>query len=191
MLTEEKDRIVTLDYCVLYKYSYLLQTRRGTHCKWFAQQCNYPAWSRPSFPIDSIWAIVIAWTLHTRTHNCLTALFPRLPGWSGTRKVKLIWILLKQETVSGSGISWAICKSAPRSSQIITPATHHSVFLQAGCPSCCPTNSVKALKVLMGGILLELLCAMLRYVVWHMCSRLSSVDSPLTIRISLCRSILA
>jgi len=27
------------------------------------------------------------------------------------------WILLKQETVSGSGISWAICKSAPRSRQ--------------------------------------------------------------------------
>ena len=34
---------------------------------------------------------------------------------SGTRKVKPIWILMKQETVSGTGISWAICKSAPRS----------------------------------------------------------------------------
>ena len=33
-----------------------------------------------------------------------------------------------QETVSGSGISWAICKSAPRSRQITTPAPHHSVF---------------------------------------------------------------
>jgi len=28
------------------------------------------------------------------------------------------------------------------------PAPHHSVFLQAGCPSCRPTNSVKALKAL-------------------------------------------
>jgi len=26
------------------------------------------------------------------------------------------------------------------------PVPHHSVFLQAGCPSCRPTNSVKALK---------------------------------------------
>jgi len=26
------------------------------------------------------------------------------------------------------------------------PAHHHSVFLKAACPSCCPTNSVKALK---------------------------------------------
>ena len=75
--------------------------------------------------------------------------FPGLPRWANTRKVKPIWILLKQETASGSGISWAICKSAPRSRQITTPAPHHSVFLQAGCPSCRPTNSVKALKALL------------------------------------------
>ena len=48
--------------------------------------------------------------------------------------------------MSGSGISWAICTSAPRSRQITTPAPHHSSVLQAGCPSCHPTNSVKALK---------------------------------------------
>ena len=48
---------------------------------------------------------------------------------------------LKQETVSGSGISWAICKSAPRFRQI-TPAPHQSVFLQAGYPACHPTTRV-------------------------------------------------
>ena len=30
--------------------------------------------------------------------------------------------------MSGSGISWAICKSAPRSGQTATPAPDHSVF---------------------------------------------------------------
>ena len=30
--------------------------------------------------------------------------------------------------MSGSGISWAVCKSAPCSRQITTPAPHHSVF---------------------------------------------------------------
>ena len=30
--------------------------------------------------------------------------------------------------MSGSGISWAICKSAPYCRQITTPAPHHSVF---------------------------------------------------------------
>ena len=80
----------------------------------------------------------------------LTALCQGLPGWAGTRNVKPVWILLKQETVSGSGISWAICKSAPCSRQTTTPAPHHSVFLQAGCPSCRPTNSVKSLKANIG-----------------------------------------
>jgi len=36
--------------------------------------------------------------------------------------------LLEQEIVSGNGIIWAICKSAPRPRQIITRASHHSVF---------------------------------------------------------------
>ena len=54
-------------------------------------------------------------------HVRLTGLCLGLPGWAGTRKVKTIWILLKQETVSGSSISWAACKSAPRSRQITRP----------------------------------------------------------------------
>ena len=35
---------------------------------------------------------------------------------------------LSFETVSGSGTSWAICKSAPCFRQTTTPAPHHSVF---------------------------------------------------------------
>jgi len=42
------------------------------------------------------------------THTRSTALFPGLPRWAGTGKAKPNWILLKQETVSGSGISWAV-----------------------------------------------------------------------------------
>jgi len=41
--------------------------------------------------------------IYTHTHTRLTALCPGLPRWAGTRKVKPIWILLEQETVSGSG----------------------------------------------------------------------------------------
>ena len=65
---------------------------------------------------------------HTHTHTRLTTLFPGLSGWAGTRKVKPTWIILKQETVSGSGISWAICKSAPCSRLTTAPAPHHWVF---------------------------------------------------------------
>ena len=82
------------------------------------------------------------WITHTYTHTQSSALFPGLPGWAGTRKVKPIWILLKQETVSGSGISWAICKSAPHSRQITTPAPHNTVFYGLDAlPAAQPTAS--------------------------------------------------
>jgi len=43
--------------------------------------------------------------MEEHTLTCLTALCPGLHRTAGTRKVKPIWILLKQETVSGIGIS--------------------------------------------------------------------------------------
>jgi len=86
---------------------------------------------------------------YTHTHTHLTALCPGLPRGNRYQKGKTSLDFTearKQETVSGSGISWAVCKSAPRSRQITMPAPPPLSFLQAGCPSCRPTNSVKALK---------------------------------------------
>jgi len=106
----------------------------GSAKRWYqstaaAGACSRQTWSVPCCQCTT--------HTHTRTHTRLTALFPGLPGWAGTRKVKPIWILLKQETVSGSGISWAIRKSAPCSRQITMPALS---FLQAGClPAAQPT----------------------------------------------------
>ena len=70
------------------------------------------------------------------------ALFLGLPRWAGTRKVNPIWILLKQQTVSGSGsgISWAICKSAPCYREITTPASHH-FYRSDALPAAQPTAS--------------------------------------------------
>jgi len=61
------------------------------------------------------------------------------------------WILLKQETVSSSIISWDIFKSAPHPRQITTSIPPLS-FLQAECPSCHPTNSVRALKAVIKAV---------------------------------------
>ena len=74
--------------------------------------------------------------------NCPLSMTTRVSRY---QKGKPIWILLKQETVSGSGIS------GPYASLHLAPDRHHTStpplsFLQAGCPSCRPTNSVKALK---------------------------------------------
>jgi len=66
----------------------------------------------------------------------LDAVWDYQVSWHQTGKTNLD--LLEQEKVSGSGISWA--------RHITMPASHHSVFFQAGCHSCRPTISVKALK---------------------------------------------
>ena len=60
----------------------------------------------------------------------------------GKTNLEPIWILLKQETVSGNGISWAICKSAHHSREITMPAPHHSVFYRPDAlPAAQPTAS--------------------------------------------------
>ena len=82
---------------------------------------------------------------HTHTHTRFTALYPGLPRWAGTRKVKPIWILLKQETASGSGINWPYASMHLATDRLPCQHPTTQVFLQTGCPSCRPTNSVKAL----------------------------------------------
>jgi len=68
----------------------------------------------------------------------LTALCPGLSGWAGARKYSsteggrdvTYRMLLEKETVGGSGVSWAICQSAPRPIQITMPlpVPFHSDF---------------------------------------------------------------
>jgi len=85
---------------------------------------------------SSLWldAILDAAGLLPEPYPSLTYIHPFNGPFSGTRvsrftrKVKPIWILLKQEIVDGSGISWAICKSAPRSIQITMPAPTFQFF---------------------------------------------------------------
>jgi len=61
---------------------------------------------------------------------------------------ELFWILMKQEMTAWQ---WhqldhiqIICTSLQTDNHTTSPLPHHSVFLQAGCPSYRPTNSVKA-----------------------------------------------
>jgi len=104
---------------------------------------------QPNPPTAAI-AVTLLWQFaegshthtHTHTHTRLTTLCPGLPRWASTRTVKPVWILLEQETVSGSGISWTTCKSAPCSRQITMLAPHHSVFYRPDAlPAAQPTVS--------------------------------------------------
>jgi len=99
-------------------------------------QAGCPSWC----PANSVKALKATRTLAHQFNSPSSG----TTGVSRYQKAKPIRILLKWETLSGSGISWAICKSAFRSRLINTPAPRQ--FLQARCPSWRPTNSVKALK---------------------------------------------
>ena len=96
-------------------------------------------------PKSLLFHIQFPWvrSIYHETHTHLTAFFPGLPGWPSTRKVKPIWILPKQETVNGIGISWDICKPEPSSRQITMPAPHHSSFFYKpdALPAAQPTVS--------------------------------------------------
>jgi len=87
-------------------------------------------------------------TIEQYTHTHLTALCPGLPRWAGTRKVKTN---LDFTEARDSEWQWhqlghmQVCTSLQAENYARTPPLS---FLQAGCPSCCPTNSVKALKAI-------------------------------------------
>jgi len=76
----------------------------------------------------------------------LMACFPGQPGQASTREVKPVWIRM----MMGFGMQWhqldhtqTICTSFQADNHT---STSWLSFLQAGCSSWCPTNSVKALK---------------------------------------------
>ena len=94
------------------------------------------------------WSVLFRPSTMFWTHTIVLLLFWNLsgtiPGWAGTRKVKPgmvkpIWIYWSKR-------QWVAVASA---SLHLIPDNHANIpplsFLQAGCPSCRPTNSVKAL----------------------------------------------
>jgi len=91
------------------------QSTEGTNNNYTGSKNDWNYWNESA----NIFAVKITrLKLRTHTHIRLMVPFQGPPGYDSTRKVKPIWILLKQETVSGSGISWPICKSAPHCRQI-------------------------------------------------------------------------
>ena len=82
------------------------------------------------------------------THIRLTAFFPGLPRWAGTKKGKTN---LDFTEARDSEWQWnqlghiQVCTSLQTDNHASTPSL---CFLQAGCPSCRPTNIVRALKAL-------------------------------------------
>ena len=109
---------------------------------------------------------------NANTYTHLTALCPGLPRWAGTRKVKTN---LDFTEAKDSEWQWhqlgdmQVCTSLPADNHARTPPLS---FLQARCPSCRPTNSVKALKACITSMLI-----ITKYRLWPFWS---SVDAATT-----------
>jgi len=80
--------------------------------------------------------------IHHNTH--LMAFCPGLPGWAGTRKAKPIWIYWSKRVTVASAGSYANLHLTQTDNLAYIPPLS---YLQARCPYCHPTNSVKALKI--------------------------------------------
>jgi len=69
--------------------------------------------------------------------------FPRPPGWAGARR-ELLDFMVQGDINRGR---YTDHPAGRHSIRLTSAHLHHPpLFLQAGCPSCRPTNSVKALK---------------------------------------------
>jgi len=123
----------------------LLQVRMGDGSR-DANLCDYcrrPFYRRHLLVTQKTASQHLRYT-HKQAHTTILwplGFCPGLPGWAGTRKVQPIWIYWI-EIVNDSGISWAICKSAPWPRHKTMPASHHSVFYRPDVlPAAQPTAS--------------------------------------------------
>ena len=76
-------------------------------------------------------------------HNHFTALFLGPPGWAGARRE--LDFMVQGEINRDRHTDHPAGRHFIRTNQCPPQPSYH-IFLQAGCPSCRPTNSVKALK---------------------------------------------
>jgi len=76
-------------------------------------------------------------------HYRFTALFPGSPGWAGARR-ELLDFMVQGKINRGRHTDHPAGRHSIRTNRCPPPPSPH--FFQAGCPSWCPTNSVKALK---------------------------------------------
>jgi len=103
-------------------------------------------WARETAEFRTCLSNVSRWST-AHPHNSLSLSlslrynghFPGEPGLPGVYWSKGWWRWCWQL----DHWSYKLCKTPVKSSP---PTNQHPVFLQAGCPSCRPTNSVKALK---------------------------------------------
>ena len=107
-----------------------------------------PCTTRQSLVIGHLHATHQQWASpslhhHQHQHNRFIALFPGPSRWTGARR-ELLDFMVQGKINRGRHTDHPAGRHSIWTKQCSPPPSAH--FLQAGCPSCRPTNSVKALK---------------------------------------------
>ena len=95
---------------------------------------------------DNITHLHTQYTQHTTPHHTTTVLWPFFPGPPGRADAirELLDFMVQGKINRGRHTDHPAGRHSIRTNQCPPPPSPH--FVQAGCPSCRPTNSVKALK---------------------------------------------
>jgi len=117
--------------------SYALKLHYRSHTQERPFYCNFPDCYKA---FNTIYRYTHTHTHTTVLQSCWILCGTTRVSWHQKGKTSLD--LVEQEIVNGSGISWAICKSAPWPRHVTTPASHQSVFYSPDAlPATQPTAS--------------------------------------------------
>jgi len=98
-------------------------------------------WESSHFPSAKfVSSVPIPFPSHHHHHNRFTALFPGPPGWAGARR-ELLDFMMQGKINRGRHTNHPVGCHSIRTNQCPPPSP---IFLQAGCPSCCPIKALKA-----------------------------------------------
>jgi len=127
---------------VRYWHGYLCASR----CKWFAYGPDDATATPSSFaPVKSrmVYLSGAGLTRLSLNHNRFTALFPEPPGWVSAKR-EVLDFMVQGKINRSRHTDHPAGGHSIQTNQCPPPPSPH--FLQARCPSCHPTSSVKALK---------------------------------------------
>ena len=94
-------------------------------------------------PSSKVWLV---FRHHTTPPQPFYGPFPGPPGWAGARR-ELLDFMVQGKINRGRHIDHLARRHSIWTNQCPPPPSPH-IFLQAGCPSCRPTNSIEALKAI-------------------------------------------
>jgi len=116
----------------------------GSELRGRRQICSIASMNNSLLQLTWLDYVTITTQSPQHTHDHFTALFPGPTVWAGARR-ELLDFMVQGKINRGRHTDHPAGRHSIQTNQC-PPPPHTPLFLWAGCPSCRPTDSVKALK---------------------------------------------